>query len=104
MIQPWDIPAAPAAASFAETLRAALPELRTDRCILRAPRLEDAPLWVSLMVPDTEGHLGGPHTEAEAYAQRNGIAYTVQPAHDATPKRVSYPDNFRADRKTPWTH
>ena len=42
--------------------------------------------------------------EAEAYAKRNGIEYTVQPAHDATPKRVSYPDNFRADRKTPWTH
>ena len=41
---------------------------------------------------------------AEAYAQKNGIAYVVQPAHDATPKRVSYPDNFRADRKTPWTH
>jgi hypothetical protein len=42
--------------------------------------------------------------EAEAYAQRNGIPYSVQPAHDATPKRVSYPDNFRSDRKTPWTH
>lgn len=41
---------------------------------------------------------------AEAYAQRNGIAYSVQPAHEVTPKRVSYPDNFRADRKTPWTH
>jgi len=42
--------------------------------------------------------------EAETYAQRNGIPYSVQPAHDATPKRVSYPDNFRSDRKTPWTH
>jgi hypothetical protein len=42
--------------------------------------------------------------DAEAYAQKNGIAYAVQPAHDATPKRQSYPDNFRADRKTPWTH
>jgi hypothetical protein len=41
---------------------------------------------------------------AEAYAQRNGIPYTVQPAHEPTPKRVSYPDNFRADRKIPWTH
>ena len=41
---------------------------------------------------------------AEAYAQKNGLAYAVQPAHDATPKRQSYPDNFRADRKTPWTH
>ena len=41
---------------------------------------------------------------AEAYAQKNGIAYSVQAAHDATPKKVSYPDNFRSDRKTPWTH
>lgn len=41
---------------------------------------------------------------AEAYAQRNGIAYAVQPVHVPTPKRVSYPDNFRSDRKTPWTH
>jgi hypothetical protein len=41
---------------------------------------------------------------AEAYAQRNGIAYTVQRAHVPTPKRVAYPDNFRSDRKTPWTH
>lgn len=42
--------------------------------------------------------------EAEAYAQRNGIPYVVQPAYDPTPKRVSYSDNFSADRKTPWTH
>ncbi len=41
---------------------------------------------------------------AEAYAQKNGIAYSVQPAHDPIPKRVSYPDNFKSDRKTPWTH
>jgi hypothetical protein len=41
---------------------------------------------------------------AEAYAQKNGIAYMVQPAHEPTPKRQSYTDNFRADRKTPWTH
>ena len=42
--------------------------------------------------------------DAEAYAKKNGIAYSVQPAHEPTPKRSSYPDNFRADRKTPWTH
>ena len=41
---------------------------------------------------------------AEAYAQKNGIPYAVQPAHEPTVKRVSYPDNFRSDRKTPWTH
>jgi hypothetical protein len=42
--------------------------------------------------------------DAEAYARANGIPYSVQPAHTPTPKRTSYPDNFRFDRKTPWTH
>ena len=42
--------------------------------------------------------------EAEAYARSNGISYTVQQPHSPTPKRTSYPDNFRSDRKTPWTH
>jgi hypothetical protein len=42
--------------------------------------------------------------EAEAYARRNGIPYSVQPPREVTPKRSSYPDNFRFDRKTPWTH
>ena len=42
--------------------------------------------------------------EAEAYARANGIPYTVQPPHTPTPKRTSYPDNFRFDRKSPWTH
>jgi hypothetical protein len=41
---------------------------------------------------------------AETYARKEGIAYTVQPAHDRTAQRSSYPDNFRSDRKTPWTH
>jgi hypothetical protein len=42
--------------------------------------------------------------EAESYAQRNGIAYSVQPEHTPTPKRNAYADNFRFDRKIPWTH
>lgn len=42
--------------------------------------------------------------DAEAYARKNGLAYTIQTPHDPVPKRVSYPDNFRNDRKTPWTH
>jgi hypothetical protein len=41
---------------------------------------------------------------AETYARNNGIAYTVQPAQDRIVQRSSYPDNFRSDRKTPWTH
>lgn len=42
--------------------------------------------------------------DAEAYAQRSGIPYTVQPAHQSVPKRTTYSDNFRFDRKSPWTH
>ena len=41
---------------------------------------------------------------AEAYARRQGLAYSVQKPHDPAPKRVAYPDNFRSDRKQPWTH
>jgi hypothetical protein len=41
---------------------------------------------------------------AEAFCQREGIPYQVQPAHSTTPKRSSYPDNFRPGRKFPWTH
>jgi len=42
--------------------------------------------------------------EAEAYARKQGIAYRVQPPHETTPKRTVYSDNFRNDRKAPWTH
>ncbi|HHS82791.1 MAG TPA: ETC complex I subunit [Devosia sp.] len=41
---------------------------------------------------------------AEEYARRQGLAYQVMPEHEPTPKRTLYVDNFRADRKTPWTH
>ncbi|MDB5540347.1 MAG: dehydrogenase (ubiquinone) Fe-S protein 4 [Devosia sp.] len=42
--------------------------------------------------------------EAEAYARKNGIPYQVLPDQKFTVKRTSYSDNFRFDRKTPWTH
>jgi hypothetical protein len=42
--------------------------------------------------------------EAEGYARRNGIPYSVQPDRQVVPKRNHYADNFRADRKYPWTH
>ncbi|MBP9184077.1 MAG: GNAT family N-acetyltransferase [Fuscovulum sp.] len=57
------------AAEFAATLRAQLPTIRTARCQLRSPVLEDAVAWIAIMVPDAQGHLGGPHTEAEAFVE-----------------------------------
>ena len=42
--------------------------------------------------------------EAVAYAEKHGIAYQVFEPHKPAPKAKSYSDNFRFDRKIPWTH
>jgi hypothetical protein len=42
--------------------------------------------------------------EAKAYAERNGIAYTVFEPKKPAPKRKSYADNFRWGRHENWTH
>jgi RimJ/RimL family protein N-acetyltransferase len=57
------------AADFGGALRARLPRIETERCILRAPVLEDAPAWQAIMVPDAKGHLGGPYTADEAFTE-----------------------------------
>jgi RimJ/RimL family protein N-acetyltransferase len=57
------------AADFGAALRTSLPRIETARCILRTPVLEDAPAWQGIMVPDAEGHLGGPHTADAAFTE-----------------------------------
>ena len=42
--------------------------------------------------------------QAVAYAEREGIAYRVEEPHQPKRRQVSYSDNFRFDRKVPWTH
>jgi hypothetical protein len=42
--------------------------------------------------------------EAVAYAEKNRIEYQVFEPHLPSPKAKSYSDNFRFDRKFPWTH
>jgi hypothetical protein len=42
--------------------------------------------------------------EAIAYAEKNGLAYRVQEPKEAKRRQISYAENFRYDRKTPWTH
>jgi hypothetical protein len=42
--------------------------------------------------------------EAEAYARSHGIAFRVEEPKEARRRQISYSDNFRYDRKTPWTH
>jgi RimJ/RimL family protein N-acetyltransferase len=57
------------AADLAARLVSELPVLETARCVLRAPRLEDAAAWIEIMVPDAEGHLGGPHDPDGAFLE-----------------------------------
>ena len=42
--------------------------------------------------------------EAVAYAERNGLAYRVVEPNDLKRRRIAYADNFRYDRRQPWTH
>ena len=42
--------------------------------------------------------------EAIAYAQANGIAYQLFEPHERRARTKSYADNFRPDRKRPWSH
>lgn len=42
--------------------------------------------------------------EAEAYARANGIAYRVEEPNEPRRRNISYSDNFRYDRRIPWTH
>jgi hypothetical protein len=42
--------------------------------------------------------------EAVAYAEKNGIAYRLDVPKEPKRRQISYAENFRYDRKIPWTH
>ena len=42
--------------------------------------------------------------EAVAYAQAHAIPYQLFEPHVTTPKPKAYSDNFKFDRKVPWSH
>lgn len=42
--------------------------------------------------------------EAIAYAEKNHIAFRVEEPKESKRRQISYSDNFKFDRKTPWTH
>ena len=42
--------------------------------------------------------------DAIAYAEKHGIEFRVQEPKEAKRRQISYAENFRYDRKTPWTH
>ncbi len=42
--------------------------------------------------------------QAIAYCEKHGIGYQVHEAEKADRRKISYSDNFRYDRRIPWTH
>jgi hypothetical protein len=42
--------------------------------------------------------------EAVAYAHKHGIPYRIELPNEAARRTISYAENFRYDRKIPWTH
>lgn len=54
-------------ADRAQALCAQIPRIETDRLSLRAATMTDFPAWVRLLVPDALGHMGGPHTDEDAW-------------------------------------
>ncbi|MBL8581524.1 MAG: ETC complex I subunit [Rhizobiaceae bacterium] len=42
--------------------------------------------------------------EAVAYAEKTGLQFRVEEPKLPKRRQISYSDNFRYDRKTPWTH
>lgn len=42
--------------------------------------------------------------EAVAYATKHDLAFQVEEPKEAKRRTISYAENFRYDRRTPWTH
>ncbi|MCE7028496.1 ETC complex I subunit [Jiella avicenniae] len=42
--------------------------------------------------------------QAIEYAERNGIDFRLEEPHPPKRVRVAYADNFKYDRRQPWTH
>lgn len=64
----WLNPPGSRAASIAAAFAAAVPEIRTERLILRAPKIADFPAYREVFTSDRARYIGGPFTEKDAFA------------------------------------
>jgi ETC complex I subunit conserved region len=71
-----------------------------------APREADPLMgWTSASETSTQVKLSFDTCEqAEAYARKKGVAYTVQPEAPVRTNKKSYSDNFKFGRNENWTH
>lgn len=65
-------PTGGAAGKAAKSLRANLPLLQTERLTLRAPTVEDFPVWAEIFAGDEAGHIGGPMNMEAAWSAFTG--------------------------------
>ena len=66
-VTPRTIARTPPARAQAAMLGAAVPTLRTERLVLRAPRLEDFDLYSNITCGSRGRHVGGPFSVAQAW-------------------------------------
>ncbi|EAR50806.1 Acetyltransferase (GNAT) family protein [Oceanicola granulosus HTCC2516] len=71
MTRPWLTPPAGEAAGQVARLAAALPEIITERLVLRAPRLADWPLLEPIWTTARGVHIGGPMSPEDAWLDFN---------------------------------
>lgn len=63
------------ALALAEGMAALVPVIRTERLVLRAPRLEDYPAYESVFLSERAQYMGGPFTAEEAFCDfAQGVA------------------------------
>ncbi len=83
---------------------------RTEEWVLQNDRSDSReidPLMGYTSSRDTSGQQSlsfATREEAVAYAERNGIAYTVAEPQVRKPVRKSYSENFKFGRIGSWTH
>ncbi len=83
---------------------------KTDRWLLeyepeRARQVEPLMGWTSSSDMNSQIKMWfDTKDEAVAYATRNGVPFRVEEPNVATPKTVSYSDNFKFTRTGQWTH
>lgn len=94
-LAPCTRPPQGAAAAAAAGYRAALPVLETERLSLRAPQVEDFPLWARIFEGPGSEFLSGPRTAEDAWAVFCGYV-ACWPLHGHGPFTVISKDDGAA--------
>jgi RimJ/RimL family protein N-acetyltransferase len=68
MTASWKMPPAGQADAIADKVAAAVPQLRTGRLVLRAPRMADFPAYEAVLTTERARYMGGPFNAEEAFA------------------------------------